>query len=108
MSGSGSAASAIKRGSGSTSVSSIAPSFLADQWNEAHRTKVRLLQRSVLCLGDPYQLLDPPRVADGHHNGSPRRELVDQRLGHVAPARRSEDRVVRRIFGPAASPVTFD
>src|SRR5437762_13360769 len=108
MSGSGSAASAISRGRTCRSVSSIFPTLLADQRDEAHAAKIFLDQLAVRPLGDLDQLLHPAGIADGHDDAPAVGELLDPRLGHMAPTGGGENGVERRMFGAAPGPVALD
>src|SRR5437764_2879497 len=107
MSGSGSAASAISRGRASSSVS-ILPSFLADQRDEADGAQIFLLENAILLLGHLDQLLDPAGLAHRHDDAAVRRELLDQRARHVAPARRRQDGIERGVLAAAFGTVALD
>src|SRR5437868_4684591 len=107
-SGSGSAASAISRGRLSSSVSSIAPPFLADQRHEPDLAEAFLLQDSVLLLGHFDQFLHRTGIADRHDEPSAGRKLLDQRTWDMAPAGGGEDRVERRLIAATGGPVAFD
>jgi hypothetical protein len=89
-------------------VSSIGPSFFADQRNETHCAKVRLPKQSVMPFGHLDQFLTPRRFSDRHHQRSAGRQLVGERLRDVAAARSDQDRIVRRFRRPAERPVAFD
>src|SRR5690348_13125809 len=86
MSGSGSAARAIRSGSASSSVSIIAPAFLSDQGNEADAAKALFRGRAVGSLRHFDQFLSAVRVADRHHEPSAGCKLVDERRRDMATA----------------------
>src|SRR5689334_17375628 len=92
----------------SSSVSSIVPSFLADQGDEANAAQLFLLEASVLLLGYFYQLLDPTRLAQRHHDAPAGGKLLHQRTRNVTSAGRGEDRVEGRAVGPAFRSVALD
>src|SRR5690242_7569373 len=108
MSGSGSAASAIRRGNVSNSVSSIFPAFFPNEGNEANAGQVLLLDRAIVSLRHFDEFLNPSRTAKRHDDFSAWRELIEQRLGHVTPAGRGQDRVIGRTLRPALGPVALD
>src|SRR3954462_5831038 len=93
-----SAASAIRRGNTSSSVSSILPPFLADQRHEPHPAEILLPEESVVLLGDLDQLLHPAGVTDRHHQPPAGSELRDQGGRNMAAARRRQDRVIGRLL----------
>src|SRR5437764_5332138 len=107
MSGSGSAASAISRGKASSSVS-ILPSFLADQRDEADGAQILLLENAIVLLGHLDQLLNAAGLAHRHDDAAVRRELLDQRARHVAPARRRQDGIERRVVAATFGSIRLD
>src|SRR5438477_3105626 len=94
--------------SSSDAVSIILPSLLADQRHEAHAAKTLLDQLPLCALRDLDQLLHPAWVAQRHDDAAARRELVDQRPGHVAAARSGDDRVIGSALRPALGAVALD
>src|SRR5438270_4051277 len=108
MLGSGSAASATSRGRGSSSISSILPSLLDDQRHEANAPEILVNELATRSLGDLDQFLHPAGFAHRHDDPAAVGELVNQSLGHVASARRREDRIERRAVETASSAVAFD
>src|SRR3954452_6689222 len=108
MSGSGSAASAIRRGRTARSVSSIFPSLLPNQRHEAHAAQILLDELAIGTLGHLDQLLHPARLADRHDDAPAVGELLDPRLGHVAAAGGGDDRIERSLVETALRPVALD
>src|SRR5205085_6312471 len=108
ISGSGSAACAISRGSASRSASSIAPAFLADQRDEANTAEILPQSLAAWPFRDLDQLLHRAGIAERHHQAAALGELLEQSFWNMASARSGEDRIIRRIGGPAPGTVALD
>src|SRR5690349_3048207 len=108
MSGSGSAAFAIRSGRTSSSVSSIAPSFLADEGNEANRAEGLLFEASVVAPGHLDQFLHPAQLTDRHDDAPVGGELFHERRRDVAAAGSGNDRIEWRSVRPAFRSVALD
>src|SRR5690349_15953651 len=85
-SGSGAAAFRIRWGRSSSSTSTLTPSLLTDQRNEAHFAEVRLLKASVFPLGHSDEFLHPAGDADRHDEPSTESKLRHKRRRNVTSA----------------------
>src|SRR5215207_5343043 len=108
ISDSGSADRRIRSGRSSSSVSTVTPSLLTDQGNEADSAQVLLPRRAVGALRHLDEFLHKARIANGHHQPPAGGELIHERLRDVASARSSKDRVERRLVRAAARAVTLE
>src|SRR5215213_6161847 len=79
---------------------SIGPSVLTNQRDES-ATAVVLFPASGFCLDDSYQPLSFTRFADGYDETTANFQLRNQGLRHCRTTRGHQDRVVRRVSGPA-------
>ncbi len=83
------------------------PALSAAARHEAHVTQLLAMQTTIGLPGDAQELLYSPPLSHRHHETAARRELVQERLGHLGTSRRHDDRVVRGVLWPPERPVAM-
>src|SRR5688572_23317324 len=78
----------------------VLPAMLADQWDKCTATVV-FFAVTVFCFNDSYQSLRFTRFADGHNQPPANLQLHSQRLRYAWTTSGYDDRIVRRVRGPA-------
>src|SRR6185369_2896488 len=86
----------------------VPPPLFADQGDETDCSEVLVSERAVGALRDPDEPLHRTGPTQRHHQHPACLQLAEQRLWHMAAARRSENCIVRRPRRPALRPVALD
>ena len=84
------------------------PALSPDQRHEAHVAELFLANSAIRSPSHPEQALDVAALPHRDDEATARRQLVQERLGHLRAPRRDDDRVVRRVLGPAERAVAME
>ena len=84
------------------------PALNPDQRHEPHVSELLLVETAIGPPRHPEESLDAAALAHRDHEATARRQLVPERLGHLWTPRRDDDRVVRRVLGPAERAVPVE